>query len=264
MILACSMLRDLLVVRILHVIRAAAAGGGREVLLVGQHLGHRDLRADDGHRAARVHAGDAAASAVQIAHQVAGEVARRVDLDLHDRLEDRRPRAGHRVLERQRAGHLERQLVRVDGVIRAVEDRRLEVHHRVAGEEPAHPRFLDALLDGRHVLARDRAAEDVVDELEIAAARQRLDPDLAVAELSVAAGLLLVASVRLGRRGDRLAIRNPRRLEVHLDAESPLQLRDGDLDVQLPLAGEQQFVGLRIARVPDASDPLPRGGASRC
>ena len=39
-------------------------------------------------RAARVHAADAAAAAVQIAHQVAGEVARRVDLDVHDRLED--------------------------------------------------------------------------------------------------------------------------------------------------------------------------------
>ena len=46
---------------------------------------------------------------------------------------------------------------------------------------------------------RDRAAEDVVDELEVRAARQRLHADLAVAELAVAAGLLLVAAVRLGR-----------------------------------------------------------------
>ena len=59
---------------------------------------------------------------------------------------------------------------------------------------------LDALLDRRDVLPRDRAAEDVVLELEVAAARQRLDPDLAVAELAVAAGLLLVPAVRLGRR----------------------------------------------------------------
>ncbi|MNC91658.1 hypothetical protein D3C83_79590 [compost metagenome] len=102
--------------RVLHVIRAAAAGGRRQVLLVGEHLRHRDLRADDGHGAARVHAGDAAAPAVEIAHQVTGEVARRVDLDLHDRLEDRRPGARHRVLEGERAGHLERQLVRVDRV----------------------------------------------------------------------------------------------------------------------------------------------------
>ena len=54
-------------------------------------------------------------------------------------------------------------------------------------------------LDRGDELARDRAAEDLVDELEVAAARQRLDLDLAVAELAVAAGLLLVPAVRLGR-----------------------------------------------------------------
>ena len=80
---------------------------------------------------------------------------------------------------------------------------------------------------------------------------QRLDLDLAVAELAVAAGLLLVAAVRLGRRLDRLAVRNPRRLQVHVDAEAPFQLRDRDLDVQLSLAGEQQLLGLRIAAVAD-------------
>ena len=261
MIFACSCVRHFLVVRVLHVVRAAAAGGRREVLLVGEHLRHRHLRADDGHRAARVHAGDAAAPAVEIAHQVAGEVAGRVDLDLHHRLEDRRPGARHRVLEGQRPGHLERQLVRVHLVVRAVEHRGLEVDHRVAGEEAAHARVLDALLDRRHELPRDGAAEDVVLELEVAAARQRLDPDLAVAELAVAAGLLLVAAVRLGGRGDRLAVGNPRRLEVDLDAEAAFQLGDGDLDVQLALAGQQQLVRLRIARVADRSGLPPR---SRC
>ena len=126
------------------------------------------------------------------------------------------------------------------------------------------PRVLDPLLDRRHELARDRAAEDVVDELEIAAARQRLEPDLAVAELPVAAGLLLVAAVRLGRGGDRLAVRDPRQLQVHLDAEAALQLRDRDLDVRLALAGEQQLLRLRVAVVADASDPLPAAGAARC
>ena len=53
------------------------------------------------------------------------------------------------------------------------------------------------------------------------------------------------------RRRDRLAVRNPRRLQVHLDAEPPLQLRDGDLDVQLALPGEEQLLRLRVARVAD-------------
>ncbi len=95
------------------------------------------------------------------------------------------------------------------------------------------------------------AAEDVVGELEVAPARHRLHADLAVAELTVAAGLLLVPPVRLDRHRDRLAIRDARRLEVDLDAEPPLQLRDRDLDVQLALTGEQQFLGLRVARVAD-------------
>ena len=93
---------------------------------------------------------------------------------------------------------------------------------------------------------------------------ERLDLDLAVAELAVAAGLLLVAAVRFGRGLDRLAIRDARRLQVDVDAEAALQLGDGDLDVQLALA--------RRAAVPWSADrgcsgstgPLPRGGASTC
>ena len=84
-----------------------------------------------------------------------------------------------------------------------------------------------------------------------APARQRLHPDLAVAELPVAAGLLLVAAVRLDRGRDRFTVGDTRRLEVDLDAEPAPQLGDRDLDVQLSLAGEQQLVGLRIARVAD-------------
>ena len=136
-------------------------------------------------------------------------------------------------------------------MVRAVEDRDAEVDHRKAGEIAAHARFLNALFHRRNELARDRAAEDVVDELEVRAARQRLDLDLAVAELAVAAGLLLVAAVRLGRRLDRLAIRDARRLEVDVDAEAPLQFRDRHLDVELALAVEQQLLGLRIAAVAD-------------
>ena len=69
----------------------------------------------------------------KIAHQVAGVIARRVDLDVHDRFEQRRPRARHAVLEGQRPGHLERQLVRVDGVERAVE-------HASRGNRPSDSR----------------------------------------------------------------------------------------------------------------------------
>ena len=42
------------------------------------------------------------------------------------------------------------------------------------------------------------AAEDLVDELELRAARQRLHLDPAIAELAVAAGLLLVPALHVG------------------------------------------------------------------
>ena len=82
-------------------------------------------------------------------------------------------------------------------------------------------------------------------------ARQRLDLDLAVAELTVATRLLLVTAVRLGRHRDGLAVRNPWRFQVDLDAEASLQLGDRHLDVQLSLAREQEFVGLRVTCVAD-------------
>ena len=91
-------------------------------------------------------------------------------------------------------------------MVLAVVELDAEVDHRVAGEEALPPDLLDALLDGRDEVARDRAAVDVVHELEVLAAGQRLDADPAVGELAVAAGLLLVAAMGLGRARDGLAV----------------------------------------------------------
>ena len=53
------------------------------------------------------------------------------------------------------------------------------------------------------------------------------------------------------RRRDRLAIGDARRLQRDFDAEPPAQFGDRHFDVQLALAGQQQFVRLRIAGVAD-------------
>ena len=134
-------------------------------------------------------------------------------------------------------------------MVRPVEDSHPEVDHRIARQVAARARVLNAFLHRRHELPRDSAAEDVVDELEVAPARQRLDLDLAVAELPVASGLLLVAAVRLCRGRDRFTVGDARQLQIHLDAEPALQLGDRDLDVELSLPGEEQLFGLRVARV---------------
>ena len=150
-------------------------------------------------------------------------------------------------LESDAAGGLERQFVRVDVVIRAVVQDHPEVDDREAGEISTLRRFHDALFHRRNVVLRNRAAEDLVDELEVAAARQRLHLDLAIAELAVAAALLLVASLHVGAPANGLAIRNLRRLQVHLGVVAVLQLGDDDFDVLLAGAGDQEFLRLRIA-----------------
>ena len=73
--------------------------------------------------------------------------------------------------------------------------------HRVAGEHARFHRLAHAFLDRRDERAGDHAALDLVDELVAVVAVgvvQRLDLDLAVAELAAPAGLLLVAAVGAG------------------------------------------------------------------
>src|SRR4029079_17968496 len=96
---------------------------------------------------------------------------------------------------------------------RSVVDRGTKIDHRIAGEETTQPRILDAFFNRGNELTWDRAAENVDHELELAAPWQRFEPHLAVAELSVAAGLLLVPPVRFGGRGNRFTIRDPRKLQ---------------------------------------------------
>ena len=101
-------------------------------------------------------------------------------------------------LKPMRAGDLERHVARVDGVVLAVVEHDAHVDHRVAGEEAFGHGVADALLDGGDEVARDDAADDLVDELEALAARLRLHLDPGVGELAAAAGLLLVLPCGLG------------------------------------------------------------------
>ena len=69
---------------------------------------------------------------------------------------------------------------------------------------------------------------------------------MAVAELAAAPGLLLVASVRLGRAADRLLVRHARRLQVDLYPEAAPQPVDDHLDMHLREAGDDLLPGLRV------------------
>src|ERR1700739_1598946 len=100
-------------------------------------------------------------------------------------------------------------------MIAAVVHDDLEINHRVAGEITACGRFDDALLNGRDEVARDRPAENFTGKLEAATSGHRLHADLAIAELPVAAALLLVPVLPVGLAANGFAVGNLGRLQGH-------------------------------------------------
>ena len=163
------------------------------------------------------------------------------------------------LLEGHRGRDLERQLVRVDGVERAVVEGRLEVGQRIARDDALGGRLADALLDAREEVAGHRAADDLLGELD-AAARVRLELDPDVAEHAVAAGLLLVAAVGLGLAPDRLAVRHARRLGHDRRAELALEPLDDDRGVGLAHRDEDLLAGRRSARRGPSAPPRASAG----
>src|SRR3546814_20022623 len=86
-------------------------------------------------------------------------------------------------------------------MVLALVDDHPHVLHRVAGDGATVEHLAHAFLHRRQELAGDGAALDLVDELEAATARPRLDAQEHLAELAGAAGLLLFPVVALGLPG---------------------------------------------------------------
>ena len=80
---------------------------------------------------------------------------------------------------------------------------------------------------------------------------ERLDLDPAVAELPPAARLLLVPALDLRPTLDGLLVGDPRRQEDDLGVELPLHPLEGDLDVLLADARDQELLGLGVVVVPE-------------
>src|SRR5690606_41945728 len=179
-----------------------------------------------------------APATVQVAVDVAHVVFGRDDLDLHDRLEQHGLRLLRTFLERHRARDLERDLARVDVVVRAVVERDLDVDDGVAGDHAVLHLLLDALVDGRNVLLRNDAADDRVDELVARPRLLRLDTQVDMAVLAAAARLTDELAFLLDRLPDRLAIRDLRLPDVRVDLDLAPHTVDDDVEVQLAHAGD--------------------------
>jgi hypothetical protein len=132
-------------------------------------------------------------------------------------------------------------------VIRAVIEHDTKIDHGESGEISAGGGVTDSFFYGRNVIFRNGAAENIVDELELAAAWQGFHADLAVPVLTVAAGLLLVASLHVGFAANSLAVRNFGSLQDHFRVIALLKLRNDDFDMLLAGARDEEFLGLRIA-----------------
>ena len=214
---------------------------------VAEHLGQRNHRLDLLRVSDRLEVLDAAATGVEVAHHVAEVLLRRDDLDRHHRLQQHRLGALHRVLERHRARDLERDLARVDLVVRTVHELDPDVDDRIAAEDARLHGLLDPEVDRSDVLLGDLPADDLVDELVAGALLGRLEVDHRVAVLPAAAGLAdeLRADL-LDRLARRLAVRDLRPADVRVDVELALQTVDDDLEVELAHAGDQRLAGLLV------------------
>src|ERR1039458_2907401 len=141
-------LRDVIVVVELHVEGGAALRHGGEVVLVVEHFRHGDHGANELGGTLGFHAGDAAAAAVEVAHQVAGVLDGGLDLNVHDGFEQGRFGFQHAGLEGFSGGQFESQLGGIDVVVRAVVNRDLEIDHGVTGQVALLGGIDDALFDG--------------------------------------------------------------------------------------------------------------------
>src|SRR6266513_1176405 len=239
--------RDLFVSRKLHRGRRPSLRHREEVRHVPEHLPEGHVRADDLRGAARLHRDDAAPAAVQVAHDGAHVLLRRHHLDVHHGLEEHRLGLAARLLEAQGRGDLEGHLRGIHLVVGAVGEPHPEVDYRVAGQHARVERLADALLDRRDVFLRDRAADDLVLELEPFPG-VRLDLEIDVAVLAPAAGLAHVAPLRLGGVADGLAVGDLRLADVGLHPELAQQAVHDDLEVQLAHAVDERLPRLVVAR----------------
>ena len=156
--------------------------------------------------AAHFAARDAPAPRAQIAHQVARVLIRRINLNMHHRLEQRGLACFIASLNASEPAILNAISRGIHVVIFAVIQGRAEIDDRKSREVAARGGVANSSLDRGNPVPRNGAAENIVNKLDAFAAFGRLHLDAADAELAVAAGLFLVLAFGIGVAANGFAI----------------------------------------------------------
>src|SRR5690606_15136772 len=102
--------------------------------------------------------------------------------------------------------------------------------------------FAHPMLYRRDILARHRAADDALFEIEARSPRQGTDLNMHIPVLTVPAALLLVAGMLRHHLADRLLIGHLRPAGLDIEPVFVTHAVDGDIEVNIPLPPEQHLL----------------------
>ena len=154
---------------------------------------------------------------------------------MFDRLEQHRVGLGETFGDRQAGRGSESHVGAVDSVEHAIDEGHRDIDDGIAEWTLLHG-LLGGFADRRDILPRHRAAHDFIDEQKTLAAAARLNLQLDVSELAMAAGLAFKPGVLENLAFDRLLERNFRRGRGDLKVVSCGEAFDGRIEVNLRLA----------------------------
>src|SRR5689334_12815217 len=134
----------------------------------------------------RLDAVDAATAPAQVTADVSLKFVGGNVFHLHDRLEQDRFALLETIFHGEDRGELERQFVRIDVVVAAVNDVDFDVDYGIATEDAIQDGFLDTLLNRGDVLTRNNTANNLVFDDQARATTSRTDIDFDVTVLTAA------------------------------------------------------------------------------
>src|SRR5581483_1833540 len=191
----------------------------------------------------RLHAFDQRPPRGQVAHNCARVLVGNDDLNTHHRFQEHRTAALHAFLERERTGNLEGDFGRVDLVPGTIDERGPDADHRVACQHASLHRFADAIHRRTDEFLGNRAADNLVHELEFFGRIRRqwfeLHNDMAV--LTGTARLADETAFGTHRAGDCFAVSDARAAYDSLDVVFTAHPLDEHFQVQFAHAIDERL-----------------------